>query len=344
MFFYESLLKPLLFCLDPEEAHHLVCRLLPACQGVMESAGRLYRLAGLETRRVTLAGTQLEHPIGLAAGFDKNGLYIQSLAALGFAYVEIGSVTARGGAGNPRPRLFRLPRDRALINRLGLNNDGADRVALRLRNVEFPLPVALNIAKSNLPGLSMQDAADDIAYTYERMAPLPFFYVTINTSCPNTHDGALFGARELELILKAVRLSKHQRPLYLKLSPDSPDEFLEEACRLAALYEVHGLVTGNTTASRPLLLTGADLVSDIGQGGLSGAPLLPLTRALMSKVATFKAPYQEIIACGGITSGDEVAAMLEAGADAVQIYSALVYRGPLAVLDMLGELASSGLR
>ena len=346
---YESLVRPALFCMDAEEAHHLGQGLLKSMGWLFDLSGAILGVSGLcgsgasSYATFGLAGATLKNPVGLAAGFDKNGTLVDSLASLGFGFVEIGSVTARPSAGNAKPRLFRLPQDQALINRLGLNGDGAEAVADRLQACQFPIPVGLNIAKTNLPDLSMEKAAEDIAFSFKTLMHLPFAYVVINTSCPNTHEGALFACEELELILKAVsELNQGRLPVFLKISPDSPQSFLEALSKLSLRYEIRGFVIGNTTVYRQSLKTSPKVLETIGNGGLSGAPLYANTCRLVKHFASSKAGYQEIIACGGIDSATSVKEMLALGASAVELYSALVYKGPFLIYSILQELKKEG--
>lgn len=355
---YRQFVRPWLFLMDAEEAHNLGHKLLSASQGVMESAALSLGVEGevgtapgpSSWSNLCLAGRPLNNPIGLAAGFDKNGKLIDGLASLGFGFVELGSVTALATGGNPRPRLFRLPADEALINRLGLNGDGAVSVASRLNHYGrqgFPLPVALNIAKTNQPDVVQEKAAEDVAFTFRNLRHLPFTYVVINTSCPNTHEGASFAGSELTMILKAVqglnRETAKALPIFLKLSPDSPESFLDILMPLARNFEVKGFITGNTTVSRSGLHTEGERLKAIGNGGLSGAPLLTGTKALVKEIALRKEKEQEIIACGGISQADDVEALLGQGASACQLYSALVYQGPFLVLALLKELKKRNL-
>lgn len=345
---YQTLARPLLFAMDAEEAHNLGHKLLPALEGVCPSV-RAMLLGGdqallAEKLKTSLAGQALGNPIGLAAGFDKNGKLIKSLAALGFGYVEIGSVTALPSPGNPRPRLFRLPADRALINRLGLNGEGAEAVAANLRRQEFVVPIGANIAKTNRHDIVMENAAEDIAFSFRCLKDLPLAYVTINTSCPNTHDGALFGERELELILTAVQKENNRHlPIFLKLSPDSPEAFLISVLKLANLFDVRGFVLGNTTVKRAELglRTSPERLAEIGNGGLSGAPLTIGTESWLQSFAKECTGHQELIACGGIATAGDVQTMLKAGAKAVQLYTAMVYDGPFMVMNILRELQNN---
>jgi len=353
---YKNLIRPVLFQLDAEEAHNLGQRLIPASRGLMEVAANYYLhsldspLALLET---DLAGQTMPHPLGLAAGFDKNARLVADLCSLGFAYGEVGSVTARQTNGNPRPRLFRLPLDRAIINRLGLNGDGAQAVSARLGSALQSLSsaragqyknIALNIAPTNFPpdtpAAERLAIEDDIATTFSYFKDLDLAYVTINTSCPNTHEGVLKESSQLKNVLSRVgQLNSRKLPIFLKLSPDSSDEFLQHTVDIAKEHEVRGFVLGNTSTRRDGLTTSADVVSSLGNGGLSGAPIRGLALDLVKRVARLKSKEQEIIACGGISSVGDVIDAIRAGACAVQMYTAFVYEGPFHLLRLRRDLA-----
>ncbi|MBU6450211.1 MAG: quinone-dependent dihydroorotate dehydrogenase [Cyanobacteria bacterium REEB67] len=348
---YKNLVRPALFQMDVEEAHNLGHRLLPASRGLLEvAANRL--LQGLDAElgllATTVAGRALPHPIGLAAGFDKNVRLLDELAALGFSLAEIGSVTALPGRGNVRPRLFRLPLDGAVINRLGLNGEGADAVALRLagRIGASQIPLALNIAPTNIacalpcttPVPSTME--EDIAYTFARFKNLPLHYVTINTSCPNTHDGVLKESSQLRNILLRIGGQNSQNlPVFLKLSPDANDAFLKQALEIAGEFNVRGFVLGNTSTTRNGLRTDPALIAAIGAGGLSGTPIRALALNLIRRVARLKRAEQEIIACGGLSEAQDILAAIKAGAQAVQIYTAMVYEGPFHAIRLRRDLA-----
>jgi dihydroorotate dehydrogenase len=347
---YKNLVRPALFQMDVEEAHNLGHRLLPASRGLLEVVANRY-LHGLEGElallATTVAGRTLPHPIGLAAGFDKNARLLGELAALGFSF-EIGSVTALPGRGNARPRLFRLPLDRAVINRLGLNGEGADAVSLRLAGQigASLIPLALNIAPTNMAGAlpcatpvpsSMEE---DIAYTFARFKNLPLHYVTINTSCPNTHDGVLKESGQLRNILSRIGgQNSLDLPIFLKLSPDAGDDFLKHAVEIAQEYKVRGFVLGNTSTARNDLHTDRERLEAIGAGGLSGAPIGKLALELTRRVARLKSAEQEIIACGGLSQAEDILAVVKAGAQAVQIYTAMVYEGPFHAIRLRRDLA-----
>ncbi|MFA6207971.1 MAG: quinone-dependent dihydroorotate dehydrogenase [Candidatus Obscuribacterales bacterium] len=346
---YRNVLRPGLFLLDPEDAHDMVGNLLPASAPLL-SIGKdaIFSdkvLSALPRLCVNLANTTLTSPVGLAAGLDKNAKFVALWPQFGFGFTEIGSVTAEPSLGNERPRLFRLPEDQAIINRMGLNGDGAKAVAQRLAAIGQSQnlgPVALNIAKSNLPGLHGQLAVNDLLSTFQRFQGSDLAYVTINTSCPNTHDGALAEISEFREILKAIDAANQSNfPLFLKLSPDSSDEFIAMIfASIEALdIEIAGFVCGNTSVSRENLQTPVQRLASIGRGGLSGLPLKERMLAQVTKLNKLKAPQQQIIACGGIASAADVVAAMAAGASAVQLYTALVYHGPFVVMEILADLA-----
>lgn len=335
---YEKLIRPILFSLDPELVHHIAQTALAASGLTLPLLGLHYGKTDLETN---LFGRRISNPIGLAAGFDKNAALVSLLSLLGFGYAEIGSVCARPHGGNNRPRLFRLPEDSALINRLGLNGLGVEVVASNLEKFkEMPLPLGINIAKTNDAKISGADAVEDIVYSFQRVKDLPLDYVTINTSCPNTEEGCLKESDMLARVLdKICALNTKNLPLLLKLSPDSSDSFITELLSISASSGVSGFVCGNTTLNRDSLKTKAETVSAIGAGGLSGKPLKPLNLALTRKVAALKSDKQVIIGVGGIESGQDAFDYLSAGAQLIQIYTGFVYRGPFAVKGICEELS-----
>jgi len=337
---YERCLRPLLFCLDPEDAHALVHRVAALAEPILAllSASLIYRGDDLKVR---LAGRELSNPVGLAAGFDKNGSLVHVLGHLGFAFAEIGSVTASPSAGNPRPRLFRLPEDDGLINRLGLNGDGADLVAGRLSVSRLSLPVGLNIAKTNDPAIQGDRAIEDILYTFKRVKELPLSYVTVNASCPNTREGRLAEKRELAIIFAEIQKDNPGKlPVFVKLSPDSSPELLEDIAADAIGHGLAGYVCGNTTVSRINLRTEPEAVARAGQGGLSGRPLKPLALELCRRLYKVKGPSQQIIGVGGIMSGQDAYDFVRSGASAVEVYTGLVYKGPTLPRQINEELSA----
>ena len=338
MFDAWRLLGPVTGLIEPERAHDLALRALEA--GV---AGRRTprERPGLAT---TLFGLDFPNPLGLAAGFDKNARVTAQMLASGFGFVEAGTVTPRPQAGNPRPRIFRLPKDRAVINRLGFNNEGMDRVAARLeaRRREAGI-VGINIGMNR----DSADAAGDYRRAFIRLAPLAD-YVVVNVSSPNTP-----GLRDLQAVrrlatllesLQAVRPEGPDVPLLLKLAPDLAPGDAGDAARVATDHGVAGLVVSNTTVSRPPGLRHRHAGE---AGGLSGSPLFELSTSMVRTLHRAGGGALPIIGTGGIMSAEDAYRKIRAGASLIQIYTALVWHGLAVVgriLDGLEErLAADGL-
>ncbi|MBX9772453.1 MAG: quinone-dependent dihydroorotate dehydrogenase [Candidatus Obscuribacterales bacterium] len=338
---YEKLIRPVLFTGEPESVHYLAQHAMKAMGPLLPILPFVYRKDDL---RVELFGHRFSNPIGLAAGFDKNAELLPFLPGLGFGFAELGSVCARPHGGNPQPRLFRLPEDKALINRLGLNGLGAEVVACRLeKQTTGNFPLGLNIAKTNDPSLKGEAAVKDIVYTFQRMMDLKqISYVTVNTSCPNTHEGCLKESEQVALVLDQICNDAKSRnlPILIKLSPDSEDSFIEDLVRLAKSYKIAGYVCGNTSISRASLKTPAADLEKIGNGGLSGQPLKLLNLELTRRVAAIKDPAQIIIGVGGVMTGSDAFDYLWAGATLLQLYTGFVYRGPATVKMICEELSA----
>lgn len=317
-----ELLKPILFSLPPETAHGIVHRGLETLQGT-RGERLLARRYAVDDERLTVStlGQSFPNPVGVAAGFDKNAEIPGALAALGFGHVEVGGITAEAQSGNPRPRLFRLPEDRALINRMGFNNDGADEIGARLDELDLPdVPIGANIGKSK--STPLEDAADDYAYTYERVADT-CDYVVVNVSSPNTP-----GLRELQgrgpLVEILSRLQDAGAdPLLVKLSPDLTEAATEEALGVVRDLDLDGVIAVNTTTDRPASLRNPNRVEE---GGLSGAPIERRATERIRFVA--ERVDVPVIGVGGVASADGAYRKLRAGADLVQLYTGLVYEGP----------------
>lgn len=341
---YKALLKPLLFQLDPENAHHLVFGGLRRVHGVPGAASLLRGLydfqdAGLERE---VFGLRFRNPVGLAAGLDKNAEFTTELAALGFGFVEIGTVTPRPQPGNPAPRLFRLPQDEALLNRMGFNNDGAAAVASRLRKARpAGLIIGGNIGK-NKETLNEQAAHDYVACVEALHAVVDYFVV--NVSSPNTP-----GLRQLQEREPLIRLLQQvqernarlpvPRPLLLKIAPDLTDAQLDDILLIARETRLSGLVATNTTISRDALRTPARHVSSLGAGGVSGRPLRQRSTEVIRYLHRHSEGALPIIGVGGIHSAADAQEKLEAGASLVQLYTGFVYEGPGLVKSINRQLA-----
>ncbi|AZQ13346.1 quinone-dependent dihydroorotate dehydrogenase [Halorubrum sp. PV6] len=331
-----DLLKPALFRLPPETAHGLTHRLMRTAQATPVTDLLRDRFVVDDPRlRVEAFQNEFPNPVGVAAGFDKNAEIPRALAALGFGHVEVGGVTAERQPGNPRPRLFRLREDEALINRMGFNNEGADRVGKRLDREPLPeVPVGINIGKSKSTPLA--DAADDYQYTYERVAEAGDYFV-VNVSSPNTP-----GLRELqdraalEEILDALATAGAD-PLLVKLSPDLPEPAVEDALGVVDDLGLDGVIATNTTTTRPNALQSPQQAE---RGGLSGKPIASMATERVRFVA--ERTDVPVIGVGGVSDAKSAYEKIRAGASVVQLYTALVYEGPAlareineGVLDLL---------
>ena len=308
-----SLIRKLLFQLDAEDAHEFTVRQMIALQNIPLVLRAIERFcAPPASARRDLLGMTFPSPIGIAAGFDKNGLLMPMLAALGFGFVEVGTVTLRPQPGNPRPRLFRYPDHKALINRLGFNNDGADAVALRLKAWQRMIPLFVNIGKNR--DVPLEGAADDYGACAMKLAPHADA-VVINLSSPNTPSlRELQRPEHLERILSAVG------PALVKIAPDIDDVLLAEICDVC-LNRARGMICTNTTIARPFAASEA--------GGLSGSPLMAPSTSLLARVRARAGPSFPLVGVGGIFTNDDVREKLDAGADLVQLYTGFIYEGPL---------------
>jgi len=320
--------RPLLFRLDPEDAHNLTLRSLKSAQSL--GLGRLVA-SRIPDQPRTVMGLRFPNPIGLAAGLDKNGSYIEALSKLGFGFIEVGTVTPRPQGGNPRPRLFRLPREEALINRMGFNNSGLETVVHNISTSKYRGILGVNIGKNK--DTAMAHAADDYLTCLRGVYPHAS-YIVVNVSSPNTKDlRQLQDANALDALLSKLkgehaRLSdQHGRyvPLALKIAPDIGKEQITEIASTAVRHRVDALIATNTTISRTGL---SDCRHAEEAGGLSGAPLCISSNSVIRVLKRCLEGAIPIIGVGGILSGSDARSKIDAGADLVQLYTGLVYRGP----------------
>jgi len=331
---YKEIVRPLLFRLDPEQAHNLVkkvgriVQVLPPLGFLLEK----YFRVDSPLLEQELLGRKFANPLGLAAGFDKNAQLLEFFSYLGFGFMEVGSVTAQPWEGNPQPRLFRLPEDEALLNRMGLNNDGCDEIVSRLRNNIYRphLPLGTNITKTPHPAIVGEKAIEDFVYSYRHLR-LVSDYAVLNISCPNTLEGKTFEDlglfRELMTELKYARLAD-QFPLLVKLSPDLEPKRLENLLMVGSFYDVDGYVVCNTTAKRENLQTSSNQVAELGKGGLSGQPLRVQATKMLRRVYEMTKGEVLLIGVGGINSAESAYERIKAGASLVQVYTGLIYEGP----------------
>jgi dihydroorotate dehydrogenase len=343
---YRHLLRPALFNVAGRDAEAIHERVLGMLARVSESprlTRGLARFAALAWpgdlgRPREVFGLRFPHPIGLAAGFDKNARAVPALAALGFGFIEIGTVTQQAQAGNPRPRLFRLPSDQALINRMGFNNDGADAIARRLaRQPEAPVPLGISLGKSKVTPL--EDAAADYLASLDRLYSWADYFA-VNVSSPNTPGLRALQERDrLDALLAALQARLRERaegegenerikPLLVKVAPDLDEAALDELVEISLAHGASGLIAVNTTISREGLSAAVPATLRDEAGGLSGRPLHARAVAVVSLLAKRAEGRLPIIGCGGVFTVDDAQRLLDAGASLLQLYTSFIYEGP----------------
>ncbi len=333
-----SLLRPIVFQMDPERAHHLTLNM-------MQGLNRL-GLSGLIKPNVkckpsTVMGITFPNQVGLAAGLDKNGEYIDALAALGFGFIEIGTVTPRAQVGNPQPRMFRLTEAEAIINRMGFNNHGVDTLIENVKKVRYNGILGINIGKN--ADTPMEKATEDYLICLRKVYPYAS-YVTANISSPNTKNlrqlqdstelGGLLGALKEEQQRLSEQHGKYV-PLVLKIAPDLDGEQIEAIAKLLLHYRFDAVIATNTTISRDAV---QGLKHSNEAGGLSGSPVREISTAVIMQLAEHLKGEVPIIGAGGILKGEHAQQKMAAGASLVQLYSGLIYRGPALVKESLKAL------
>lgn len=333
---YQRFVRPILFSLSAEAAHDLAIRNLRAASS-LPSVLRVLERFRPPPNPTTVFGLTFPNPIGLAAGFDKNGVAIPAWAALGFGFVEIGTVTAQAQPGNPKPRIFRYAEQGALINRLGFNNDGADTIAARLRTLResgrWPaIPVGVNIGKSKVTPI--EEAVSDYLYSFRLLAPLAD-YVVLNVSSPNTPGlRSLQEHDALEQLLRAIRdenEKNNRKPILLKIAPDLSVSELEQIIATSEQNGIAGIIATNTTLDHSSIPAARDQT-----GGLSGRPLREKATEFVRAIASRS--RLPVIASGGIFDAESAREKLAAGAQLLQVYTGYVYRGP----GLLREIVAAG--
>lgn len=328
---YKKLLKPLLFNSDAEKAHEWALSMAsktnnsPFLQALVSG---IYNEPGTKLEQ-ELFGLTFPNPIGLAAGFDKNGTTPKAMQALGFGFVEVGSITAKPSDGNPRPRAFRIPKDHSLINRMGLNNEGADAITKRLSSLDLSIPLGVNIAKTNDASIHGDAALKDYLYSYEKAQDVAD-YITINISCPNTGEGKTFeDPAALRDLLSTLQPGIEERkPSLVKFTVDIDRRSLERLVRICEDFGIAGYVATNTSSVRENLKTEEAVLNKIGNGGLSGRAIQKRSTQVVKWLAEIIGREKPIIGVGGIDSAQAAVDKLEAGASLIQIYTGLVYEGP----------------
>jgi dihydroorotate dehydrogenase len=317
------LIRSAMFRLDAESAHEIASRAMRVTQATPLLRVIASRCRPPASAQRTVLGLVFPSPIGMAGGFDKNAVMVPFLAALGFGFIEVGTVTLLPQEGNPRPRLFRHPAERALVNRMGFNNDGADAVAKRLQiwSAAARPPLFVNVGKNK--DVPVEGAAENYAACYEKVAPHADAAV-LNVSSPNTPGlRDLQRPEQIERLLKAIPKAG---PILIKIAPDLDDAQIEEICDVC-VHLADGMICTNTTIEHPF-----------EPGGLSGAPLMPKSTAVLRKVRLRVGPHYPLIGVGGIFTAGDVRAKLDAGADLVQLYTSFIYEGPALPSRLAREL------
>lgn len=329
---YKSLIRPLLFSMQAEKAHHFtfsffkILLSLPLMQQLFRS---MFTVRSENLKR-TVFGIEFPNPIGLAAGFDKDAKLFNELSSLGFGFIEIGTLTPKPQDGNPQPRLFRLKTDKALINRMGFNNEGVEAAVKRLKKRSPNLIIGGNIGKNKVT--PNEEALNDYVLCFHALHPHVDYFV-VNVSSPNTPNLRELQEKEpLKKLLLALKQENHKldhpKPILLKIAPDLTDDQLLDIVEITKEVNLDGLIATNTTISREGLQSDKTMVESIGAGGLSGMPLKDRSTEVISFLSSKLGADFPIIGVGGIHSPKDAEEKLKAGASLVQIYTGFVYEGP----------------
>ncbi|MEO9483862.1 MAG: quinone-dependent dihydroorotate dehydrogenase [Ekhidna sp.] len=339
-----NLLKPILFLFSPEKAHKITTGLLHIVLKLPLGKSLIKGMFNFEDQRLEreVFGLKFKNPVGLAAGFDKNAELIDDFSNLGFGFIEIGTLTPKGQPGNPQPRLFRLPMDEALINRMGFNNEGVEDAVQRLKNRKSDIIVGGNIGKNKVT--PNENALNDYRICFEELFDYVDYFV-VNVSSPNTP-----GLRELQekeplmKLLKALMednaKKESPKPLLLKIAPDLTESQLDDIISITNEVNLDGLIVSNTTIDRSNLKTSTEKIDAIGAGGLSGKPVFKKSNEVLKYIRKHL-PNVPIIAVGGIHSAQDAIDKIQAGATLVQIYTGLVYEGPALIRKINAGLANT---
>lgn len=342
-----KLLRPLLFSMPPERAHHLTFSLLEVAKGIPGALAMVGGQRPPKEAEVEVMGLRFPGPVGLAAGMDKDAKHVDALSRIGFGFIEIGTLTPVAQPGNEQPRLFRLPKDRALINRMGFNNGGVEAAVQRLRKRSSGIIVGGNIGKNKVT--PNEEALSDYVKCFEALYPVVDYFV-VNVSSPNTpglralqEKGPLLeilSALSVQNIARAKDQKIKPRPILLKIAPDLTVEQLDDIVSVVKESGIAGLIATNTTISRDELTTAKAEVDAIGAGGVSGAPVRKRSTEVLRYLRDRLPKPIVIIGVGGIDSAEAALEKLEAGADLVQVYTGLIYEGP-ALLKRINKAVAS---
>lgn len=335
---YKLIVRPILFLFDPEKVHYFTFSLIrflckiPFVASIFRS---LYQVNDKKLER-KLFGLTFKNPVGLAAGFDKNAVLYNELANFGFGFIEIGTVTPKGQVGNPKKRLFRLKDDKGIINRMGFNNDGVEEAIKNLKKNKHKVIIGGNIGKNTLT--KPENYTEDYLAVFKELHPFVDYFV-LNVSCPNVGSHAKLNDKDylLELISECQKQNnkfKIKKPILLKIAPDLNDAQLDEIIELVAETKIDGVIASNTSTTRSNLKASKERLEEIGNGGVSGQPILKQSTKVIKYLAEKSNKSFPIIGVGGIHSAEDALEKIEAGADLVQIYTGFIYEGPSLVKNI----------
>ena len=342
---YKRFLRPIFFRFDPEVIHNFTIKFLRGLSYIPFMFTVIRRLNSLPGhKKIKLNNLEFEHPIGLAAGLDKNAEAFETFGAMGFSFVEIGTLTPKAQPGNPKPRIFRLPKDKALINRMGFNNDGVENAVKRLKKRKNTnLIIGGNIGKNKLT--PKEKAIDDYIFGLRTIEPY-VDYIAINISSPNTPSLREWQQKtELEALLKSLVEEKKRlnsaKPIFVKIAPDMSFEQLDGIIELLLKYKIEGIIATNTTVERNLLNYSESDIEKIGDGGLSGSPLTKRSTEFISYINKKTNGKIFIIGVGGIMTPHDAIKKLEAGANLIQLYTGFIYEGPKLISNILKKIKNN---
>lgn len=329
---YRNIVRPLLFLLQPETVHHLIVNLLKIGFKIPGIAYFVRKLSQINDNhlKTSFLGMEFDNPVGFAAGFDKNAEVYNQFSNFGFSFIEIGTVTPKAQPGNPKPRSFRIPLDKGLINRMGFNNKGVDYAVNQLKNKKHKVIIGGNIGKNT--ATSNEEAINDYITCYKKLYDHVDYFV-VNLSCPNIKDLKKLQNKDstISILNKLTELRKDKipyKPILLKISPDLTNDEIDDVIETFNITEIDGIVATNTTVSRENLLTSEKRIKEIANGGLSGKPLTERSTEIIRYITQKSNGSIPIIGVGGIMSTQDALNKLEAGATLIQVYTGFIYQGP----------------
>ena len=332
MSLYKAVIRPIFFQFDPEKVHYFTFDMIKFMSKIPGVSALIRSIFKVEDRRLerNLFGITFPNPVGLAAGFDKNAVLYNELADYGFGFIEIGTVTPKAQAGNPKKRLFRLKDDQGIINRMGFNNNGIEEAIENLKKNKGKVIVGGNIGKNT--DIPTEQYTQDYCEVFEALHPHVDYFV-LNVSCPNVSSHAKLGDKDylLELIAAVQKLNsdkKELRPILLKIAPDLNPHQLDEIIEIVAETKIDGVIASNTSVNREGLKATEERLAEIGNGGLSGKPIKDRSTATIQYLADKSNKAFPIIGVGGIHSAEDALEKIAAGADLVQVYTGFIYEGP----------------